>query len=279
MATRVSGGNPHGQVGVKAGVTAGITIGALFPLLVMAALFALTTWLLSAVREAKPPPVQPLKHEPDYVIEKFRSVRLREDGTLKLVMEGDRYTHYPDDDLSRIDRLVMTRYPDPKKDEKGAVQERPAPTRVRADEAYLVNGGNEARLYGNVVAHRPAFGEKKSFTSASQYAQYVADFSLLRTPDVVKVYHGESVVRGKGMEYDDITKEWRVLSAVQAVFEKKDKDRPKIDVLPPGFAPGINLDFGTVSLDPLPPAPEMLAPRLKANPPRVASPPNAPVAK
>jgi lipopolysaccharide export system protein LptC len=243
----------------------GIVSGAMFPVLVMGALAGLTTWLITTVRNAAPPPVRPLKHEPDYVVNQFRLVRLNDDGTLKLVMQGDRYTHYPDNDLSKIERLVMTRYP-VKETPPGAVAQPPklrAPTRVRADEAYLVDSGNEARLYGNVVAHRPAFNDKQAFTAATPYAQYVSDFSLLRTPDVAKVFQGASVVRGKGMEYDDITKQWRILSNVQAVFEKKEKDRPTILDLPPTFLPGKNADYGVVPLEPLPPAIEMLAPRLK----------------
>jgi lipopolysaccharide export system protein LptC len=277
----------------------GIPWGALFPILVMAALAGMTTWLITAVRNAAPAPPQPLKHEPDYVVNQFRLVRLNNDGTLKVVMQGERYTHYPDNDLAKIEKLVMTRYPEPEKPVPGAtpVSATPAgasparaapasatpasassssaasqnvstgklraPTRIRADEAYLVDSGNEARLYGNVIAHRPAFGDRQAFTAATSYAQYVADFNLLRTPEVAKIFQGATIVRGKGMEYDDITKEWRVLSDIQAVFEKKEKGRAAITVLPPDFQPGKNPDYGVIPMEPLPPVNEMLPPRLK----------------
>ncbi|HEX7689554.1 MAG TPA: LPS export ABC transporter periplasmic protein LptC [Burkholderiaceae bacterium] len=84
------------------------------PLLLMTAL-ALGTWLVAKNTPGLISPVAPgaVRHEPDYTVDRFTLQRFAPDGALKVEIEGDRMSHFPDDDTMEVDRIrVVSTEPD-----------------------------------------------------------------------------------------------------------------------------------------------------------------------
>jgi lipopolysaccharide export system protein LptC len=232
-----------------------------FPLLLLSVLAGLTVWLNQTVRAIVPPPPVPIVHQPDYIIEGFTIKRYTSDGDLRYIMQGDKMVHFPDNDLLQLTRPHITRY----RPETLTTDTPKPPTRMRADRGAMTLGGDQGYFYDNVVFHRPAFKDDDPLTIYTSYAHIVSDFDLFRTTEDATIVKGKNTIQGRGMEYDHSARTLTVLTRVQASFEKKEKDRPKVEALPAEFAKGLNPDFAAIG--PARPAP--LPPVIPQAPPGV----------
>ena len=76
---------------------------AAFPLLLVAALAALTFWLERLVQPTTAPRDGTTRHDPDYIVENFVAVRMGPDGLRMHQLEASRMVHYPDDDSTHLE--------------------------------------------------------------------------------------------------------------------------------------------------------------------------------
>lgn len=84
-----------------------------------------------------------LRHDPDYIVERFAATAMNEKGTPRYQLSAERMTHYPDDDTSHFVRPVL-------------VQFQPAGLQVttRSDYGVMPGDGSEILMTGNVRATR-----------------------------------------------------------------------------------------------------------------------------
>ena len=73
---------------------------------------ALGTWYLvrNVPVDSGPSGKGAVRHEPDYTLDRFALNRYDPTGALKLVIEGERLRHFPDDDIMEVEtiRVVQT---------------------------------------------------------------------------------------------------------------------------------------------------------------------------
>ena len=179
----------------------------LFPLGLMLALALLTFYLERTVREDDAPPAL-RRHDPDYVVTNFTTTTYNRDGAVETVMSAATMVHYPDDDTTELvtPRLMH-------------VKPQQARFSVRAERGQLSRDGDEIFLYDDVLLVRDATGERPEARMTTEFLHVLRDRSLARTDRHVKIVEGTRLLSGRGMEYDNASRELVLRSEVQARFD------------------------------------------------------------
>ena len=176
------------------------------PLLLMALLAASTWWLVQNTPVPEPEqPAGPVRHEPDYTMERFTLQRFGEDGRLRVQVEGEQLRHYPDTDRLEID-VVRIR----------AVSADGALTLATARSAIANGDATEVQLLGGAQVTSDAGGERIEFRGEFLHAFLRTE--QLRSHLPVQIQRGPSVVRAAGMEYDHLSRTVQLKGPVRAVF-------------------------------------------------------------
>ena len=179
----------------------------LFPLGLMLVLALLTFWLDRAVRED---PAQPKgrRHDPDYLVHNFTSTKFNHRGGAETVISAAQMRHFPDDDSTE---LISPR----------VVQAKPAEPRftVSADRGVLAREGDEIFLYDNVLLVREADGARPEARMSTSFLHILRDRSIIRTDREVTIVEGRRSLSGRGMEYNNDSRELVLHSDVRARFE------------------------------------------------------------
>jgi lipopolysaccharide export system protein LptC len=178
----------------------------LFPLGLMLALALLTFYLERAVRDDDAPPAL-RRHDPDYLVHNFTTTTYNRDGAAESVMSAERMVHYPDDDTTELLRPRV-------------VQSKPDQPRisVRAERGQLSRDGDEIFLYGSVLLVREAAADRPEARMTTDFLHILRDRGLVRTDREVKIVEGVNSLFGRGMEYNNESRELVLRSDVQAVF-------------------------------------------------------------
>ena len=179
----------------------------LFPLGLMLALALLTFYLERAVREDEPPPTA-RRHDPDYLVTNFTTTTYNRDGAVETVMSADRMVHYPDDDTTELHapRMLHAKPDEPR-------------FSVRAERGQLSRDGDEIFLYGDVVLVREASEHAPAARMTTEFLHVLRDRSLVRSDREVKIVEGSRSLQGRGMEYNNESRELVLRHDVQARFD------------------------------------------------------------
>jgi len=183
----------------------------LFSLALIAGLAGLTLWLERAAQApagAKPDPTQ---HDPDYIIERFTATTFDKSGRPESRLAAQRMTHYPDDETTDLDapRLVQ-------------LHEAGPPVRISAERGTVTKGGEEVRLYGNVLVLRDASGTRPGLRMETTYLQVFPKEDIARTPEAVVITEGRSRLTGVGMDYNSRTRQLELKARVSGTFDRSD---------------------------------------------------------
>ena len=180
----------------------------LFPLLLMLALAAASLWLERTVQAPERDNSGKSRHDPDFVAEEFGITKIGASGKPEYVLSAARMLHYPDDDSTDIvaPRLVQ-RHDDA------------APVIIRADRGTIAKNGAEASFHGNVVVVREAGRGKSELRVQTEYLQIVPDGDLARTDKPVIITEGRSRLSGVGLEFNNKTRQFALLSQVRGTFD------------------------------------------------------------
>lgn len=183
----------------------------LFPLGLMLALALLTFYLERAVREDEPPPTA-RRHDPDYLVTNFTTTTYNRDGAVETVMSADRMVHYPDDDTTELHapRMLHAKPDEPR-------------FSVRAERGQLSRDGDEIFLYGDVVLVRAASAAQPEARMTTEFLHVLRDRSLVRTDRPVKIVEGNRLLSGRGMEYNNLSRELHLRGDVVARFATGDE--------------------------------------------------------
>lgn len=143
-----------------------------------------------------------LTHEPDSWAERFVMLRTDTQGIAINRMEGEHMVHFPDDDSYEITQA------------RAVGQRADMPITVgTSDIAIMDQDGQRITMRGNAHLHRVADAERGAMDVTSQELILLPDEDRAYTDLPAKVVHGKSVMVGTGMQYDNDTRQLRVLSA------------------------------------------------------------------
>ena len=178
----------------------------IFPLALMLALALLTFYLERTVRDDESPPAL-RRHDPDYVVTNFTTTTYTGEGAVETVMSAERMVHYPDDDTTELfaPRVVYAKPQQPR-------------FSVRAERGELSRDGDEIFLYGDVVLVRDAAANRPEARMTTDFLHVLRDRSLVRTDRLVKIVEGGRSLEGRGMEYNNASRELVLRADVIARF-------------------------------------------------------------
>ena len=179
----------------------------LFPLGLMLALALLTFYLERTVREDESPAAA-RRHDPDYYVVNFTTTTYNSQGAAETMMSAARMVHYPDDDTTELFAPHV-------------VQSKPNEPRysVRAERGQLSRDGDEVFLYGDVLLVREASEHGPEARMTTEFLHILRDRSLVRTDKEVKIVEGSRSLQGRGMEYNNVSRELLLRHDVQARFD------------------------------------------------------------
>ncbi len=184
----------------------------LIAIVLLLALVAGTWWAADYTQRSIPVEApRRLTHEPDSWAERF--VMLRTDATGMAVnrMEGEHVVHYPDDDSYEITQA------------RAIGQRADMPITIgTSDVALMDQDGKRITMRGNAHLHRVADAERDAMDVTSEELIMLPDDNLAYTDLPARVVHGKSVMHGTGMQYDNNTRQLRVLSASDVKISAQD---------------------------------------------------------
>ena len=143
---------------------------------------------------------------PDYFVERMALLTMNDQGDPAYRLEASQLQHFPQDDVADFEDPVMVSL-DPG---------RPRVT-ITANRGRLIQGGEEARLSGNVVVTRAATEKTAPMKVETEYAVVLPDEDIVRTGWPVTVIQGGQQLNGVGMELNNRTRQLRVDSQVRVV--------------------------------------------------------------
>jgi lipopolysaccharide export system protein LptC len=184
------------------------------PAFLMAGLAALTWWLDTMVQPPAAAKDPASRSDPDFVVDNFHATRMNLDGTQRYAVAANRMVHYPGDNSAVLDRPNLTHF-DP---EKG-------PVSIRANQGVLENNGENAFFTGDVQVKRSAFGKNPEMSMYTSFLHVIPDKDVVKTDREVTLTSGNSTLKSVGLEFNNKTRELRLLSNVKGQFETPAKDR------------------------------------------------------
>lgn len=178
----------------------------IFPLALMLSLALLTFYLERTVRDDESPAAL-RRHDPDYIVTNFTTTTYTGEGAVETVMSAQRMVHYPDDDTTELfaPRVVYAKPQQPR-------------FSVRAERGELSRDGDEIFLYGDVVLVRDASSNRPEARMTTEFLHVLRDRSLVRTDRLVKIVEGGRSLEGRGMEYNNASRELVLRADVIARF-------------------------------------------------------------
>jgi lipopolysaccharide export system protein LptC len=178
----------------------------LFPLGLMFALALLTFYLERTVREEESPTAV-RRHDPDYYVVNFTTTTYNATGAAESSMAAEKMVHYQDDDTTELfaPRVMQSKPNEPR-------------YTVRADRGQLSRDGDEVFLYGDVVLVREASEHGPEARMTTEFLHVLRDRSLVRTDKAVKIVEGSRSLQGRGMEYNNVSRELLLRHDVTARF-------------------------------------------------------------
>ena len=181
----------------------------LFPIALMVLLVGLTFWLQRATEIRNPYSDSRLRHDPDYFADNFTVRRFAPTGGLQNTLVAKRMVHYPDDETTVVTEPQMSFF-------KG-----PRPTYLTAKQGLVGPDAREIALVGNVRGTRAATATDPEIVFTTSHLTVFPDDEVARTSAAVTITQGASVVRGVGMEADNKTQVYQLLSQVNSTIAKK----------------------------------------------------------
>jgi lipopolysaccharide export system protein LptC len=178
----------------------------LFPLVLMLVLALLTFYLERTTRDEDAPPSL-RRHDPDYVVTNFTTTTYDRNGAVVTVMSAAHMVHYPDDDTTELlaPRVIQSKPNEPR-------------FHVRAERGKLSRDGDEVFLYDDVVLVREAAADRPEARMTTEFLHVLRDRSIARTDRPVKIVEGRRALSGRGMEYNNESRELLLRHDVQAQF-------------------------------------------------------------
>jgi lipopolysaccharide export system protein LptC len=181
------------------------------PALLLSLLAALTWWLDQKVQPLGPHD-SASGADPDFVAENFEAKRMNEDGTERYSVIANKMVHYPGDNSAVLDEPRLTHF-DPGK----------APVSIRANQGVVSSNGETVDFRGDVQVRRAPDGNDPEMTLVTSFLHVIPDKNLVQTDREVTLTHGNSTVKSVGLEFNNKTRELKLLSNVKGQLQTPHK--------------------------------------------------------
>jgi lipopolysaccharide export system protein LptC len=185
---------------------------ALIAVCLLIALVFGTFWAADYAQRAIPiDPPRRITHEPDSWAEDFVMIRTDPAGIAINRLEGTYMKHFPDNDSYEITTA------------KAIGQQPNSPITIgTSDTAVMDQNGERIVMTGNAHVHRMPGEGRAAMDVTSEVLTIRPDDNLLFTDQPALVVNGNSTMNGKGMRYDNNTRQLQVFSATDVKISGQD---------------------------------------------------------
>lgn len=181
-----------------------------FPLTLLTLLTALSLWI---DRIVQPPPIKPdgsARHDPDYRISNFNTVKTRASGMPRYALAATELVHYPDDDSTELKRPRFTQYSVNK-----------PYTQIQAQRGTVSADGENVYFMDNVKVVRGATATKGELTVLTNYLHIIPERELAITDRAVSIRQAPTtLIHANGMEYNKQLGTLKLTRHVRVHYEK-----------------------------------------------------------
>jgi lipopolysaccharide export system protein LptC len=152
-----------------------------------------------------------LRHDPDYIAEKFNVNRFGPSGALLDTMSAEKMIHFPDNEKTEVTEPRLSHF--------GGSR----PIHISAKQGIIGADAREVVLTQDVHVRRVGkSGEPDTELSTSALTIFPDD-EVVRTAAPVTLSRGGSVLHGIGLEADNKTAIYKLLSRVSGTIEKSQR--------------------------------------------------------
>jgi lipopolysaccharide export system protein LptC len=190
------------------------TITTWFPIALLITLAALTFWLDRQIQPDENAANGNLRHDPDYIVEKFHVIRTGANGITRYNLSADSMTHYPDDDTTHLVAPKLVNSANPK-----------FTVTVTSRNAMLSSDGEDAYLKDDVRLVRSAYDNKGEMVVESSYLHVIPDKNIAQTDAPVRIADTHTVITSVGLEFNSESRVLKLLSHVRSTIEKQKPTR------------------------------------------------------
>ena len=180
-----------------------------FPVLLLAAVAAVTVWLDRQVQPPEPAGNGKARHDPDYVVNNFTVTRIGPDGVVRYKLTARSMQHYPDDDTTDLDAPKLVNF-------RGSN----VTVTATAKTATLSSNGERAVLKDDVRLIRSAYGNRSELTVQTTLLHIIPDSGIAATDRPVRIQDATTLITSNGLEFNNDTHIIKFLSNVRGRYEK-----------------------------------------------------------
>jgi lipopolysaccharide export system protein LptC len=190
---------------------------ALIAVVLLIALVIGTWWAADyAQRAIAIDPPRRITHEPDSWASDFVMVRSDPAGMAINRLEGTHMRHFPDDDSYEVTKA------------KAIGQQPNSPITVgTSDTAIMDQSGARIVMQGNAHVVRLPSGDDPALDVKSERLTIMPDEDVVFTDMPALVVNGKSTMNGKGMRYDNKTRQLQVFSATDVKISGQESRQPR----------------------------------------------------
>ena len=180
-----------------------------FPVVLLAAVAAMTIWLDRQVQPPEPVANSKARHDPDYIVNNFTVTRIGPDGVVRYKLNARRMLHYPDDDTTDLDAPKLVNFRDAK-----------VTVTATSKTATLSSNGDNAYLIDDVRLVRSAYGKRSALTVETSWLHIIPDNGIAKTDKPVRIQDATTLITSNGLEFNNETHIIKFLSNVRGTYEK-----------------------------------------------------------
>jgi len=184
--------------------------GGWFPLVLLAALAAVTFWLDRIVQPPAGPRNVSTSGEPDYIVDGLAAARMDHEGRVKHTLRARKMTHYPEDDMTVLVEPTFVTY-----------TEGSSPVTVTSRHARMSGNGEHVYFEDDVRVVRAPFGARSALVLETNYLHVIPDKNIAKTDRPVTIRDATGVVAASGLELNSETRVLDLRGRVKGTFESR----------------------------------------------------------
>lgn len=182
-----------------------------FPLALLVALALLSTWLKHAVELPDDGRDARKRHDPDFWIEHISLSRFDAQGQLQYTLAAQRWTHFPDDDTTRV-VAPQVRF------RRGGQDD----TLITAGQGVLTGPGDRVELTDQVrITGRGAPRDALPWQADTAQLTLLPDAETATTEAAVLFTQGASRLQGTGLDFNHRERRMSLLHQVHGRIERR----------------------------------------------------------
>ena len=178
-----------------------------FPLVLLAALALLTTWLDFEVRSSMTEASRRDRHDPDTILHEFSTRQTDKTGAVELVLKAKRLRHYMDDGSADME-LPQVEH----RDTKGNTLS------VRSDRGRS-SGDRKTLEFEGRVTLRQGGAVKSPVTLQTGYLKVLPEKRFATTDQAVRIDSANTLITGHGLDFDMSARTLKLRSRVKVTYQ------------------------------------------------------------